>query len=250
MIRAIVVDDEAHARESLRQRLEAEGDVEVVGEAGGGRAASRLIAQVQADVVFLDVKMPDVTGLDVAAGLGKDAPYIVFVTAFDKHALAAFEANAIAYLLKPFDDVRFAEVMGQVRRILGEHSRDLDQRIARVIDEVRSSYPIRLTVRSGKKTIVVSVSDIERIEAAGDYVRLHTPNGVYLMSRTMNQMKDALDPDSFVRIHRSFIVNVNQVRQLETENNRDYTVILRSGAELRLSRSYREALEQALGDRI
>jgi two-component system LytT family response regulator len=218
--------------------------------------------------------MPDLSGFEVLERLaGAAMPYVVFVTAHDEYAIRAFEVHALAYLLKPFDDVRFAEAMRHVRRFFAGRETDGRAQLVTLVAELRAlldkrpaaasagpppgtvespdERPLtRFIVKSGLRTRLVEASDVDWIEASGNYAKLHCGTETLLVSRSMRELADALAPTQFVRIHRSAIVNVARIRELRTEDYRDYTVLLRDGQQLRLSRSYRQALEAALGDRI
>jgi two-component system LytT family response regulator len=283
VIRALVVDDEPLARRTLRILLAREPDFEIVGECGSGRAAVAAIREVEPDVLFLDIQLPDRSGFDVLRELMPDeTPFVVFVTAYDEHALRAFEVNALAYLLKPFDDLRFGEVLDRIRglvrsdRSAAARPSDLAARIRAVLQEEASGEPgpheragtadprsaaaatlagparDRLVVRSGARTHLVPVAEIAWIEAEGNYARLHLVGGEvqHLVPHSLADIVALLAPRGFVRIHRSAAVSVDRVRELRTENRRDFTVLLEGGETLRLSRTYREALERALGGRI
>ena len=279
MTRVLLADDEPHARETLRLRLEAEADFEVVGEAGSGGEALAAIRELRPDLVFLDIRMPDLSGFDVLERLERDEmPLVVFVTAYDEHALRAFDFHALAYLLKPFDDLRFAEALRHVRRVVGgggstggsgvgaEAGRVAERERLRALlaelaaaeppepDPATASAPAapleRLVVRSGTRTYFVAADEIDWIEAAGDYARLHCGERTHLVARGLAELAEALDARRFARIHRSAIVAIDRIRELTTDDRRDFTVVLRSGQRLRLSRTYRPALEAALGDRI
>lgn len=264
MIRTVIVDDEPPARRTLRTRLRTEADFQIVAEAAGGREALAAIREHGPDLVFLDIKMPDISGFDVLRQLGPDElPFIVFVTAYDQFALKAFEANALAYLLKPFDDVRFQEVLDHCRRFFQDgvpnaSHESLVQRIRTVLDAAAGSKTIaarpggrgRIVVKGTGRTRLVDLDDIDWIEAEGNYARLHCAGDAqHLVSRSLGELEGALD-SRFVRIHRSTIVNLERVTELRTENYRDFIVQLENGESLRLSRTYREAVEEALGDRI
>jgi two-component system LytT family response regulator len=196
-------------------------------------------------------------GLDLAASLESgELPVIVFVTAYDEYALRAFELHAAAYLLKPFDDERFASAMRHVRRLLDGPAVKRRQDVAELLGRLAvgaGSAPghlSRLAVRSGGRVTIVDVADIDWIEAAGNYVKLHTGGAAHMLGRTMTEMEATLPSGRFVRIHRSAIVNLDRVKELRTEDNRDFTVVLHGGAVLRLSRTYREAFERALGSSL
>lgn len=252
MIRTLIVDDEPLARDALRVHVEREPELELAGECRTGREAVQAIRELSPDLLFLDVRMPDLSGFEVLAQLDKDPmPYVVFVTAHDEYALRAFQVHALAYLLKPFDDVRFAETMRHVRRCFSGQQPDAREHLAALLEELRGERPpVRFVAKTGLRSRIVAAADVDWIEADGNYVRLHCGADSHLVCRSMKELAETLDGRQFVRIHRSTIVNIERIRELHTDDYRDYTVILRDGQRLRLSRSYRQALEAALGDRI
>lgn len=265
MIRTVVVDDEPLARKTLRTLLEPEPDLEVVAEAANGEEALAAIREHRPDLAFLDIKMPDLSGFEVLRRLEPEQlPFVVFVTAYEHFALEAFEANALAYLLKPFDDVRFGEVVDRCRRFFGTNGAAVDQEeLLRRIRALLAAVPggsgaaaqgvgpqERLVVRTGGRTRLVDVDAIDWIEARGNYARLYCRGDAeHLVSRSLGDLEETLD-ERFVRIHRSTIVNLDRIVELRTDNYRDFQVLLEDGQTLRLSRTYRAALEDALGDRI
>jgi two-component system LytT family response regulator len=248
--RALIVDDEPLAREGIRLHLEQEKDFEIVGECGDGEEALAAIRELAPDVVFLDIQMPGRDGFAVLDALaGTTLPQIVFVTAYDQFALQAFEAHALDYLLKPFDEERFRRAIDRVRtQLRGQKRRDLDSRIAQLLADVRERprYFERLVVRSGGRILILRVDDVDWIEAAANYVKLHVGPRVYLLRETMNRLEEKLDPARFIRIHRSTIVRVDRIRELEPLFQGDYLVILHDGARLTSSRSYRDKLQEVL----
>lgn len=270
-IRTLVVDDEPQARKTLRIRLGERPDFELVGERGTGRAAVEAIRELAPDIVFLDIQMPDMSGFDVIRQLDPDElPFVVFVTAYDEHALEAFRVNALAYLTKPFDDIRFNEVIDRCRRFFRtaptpSAGAALASSIQAVLDaaEPTRSEPgrdtgppglrgDRIVVKAGTRTHFVPLDTVDWIEAEGNYARLHCEGGAvrHLIPRSLGELAASLHPWGFVRIHRSAIVNLDRVTELRTTDHRDYTVLLRGGQTLRLSRTYRSDFERAIGDRI
>ncbi|MEP6689173.1 MAG: LytTR family DNA-binding domain-containing protein [Gemmatimonadales bacterium] len=252
-IRALIVDDEPLARDCIRLALRREPDVEVVGECGDGAAAVSAIRQWSPDLVFLDVQMPGLDGFGVVEEIGADRmPAVVFVTAYDAHAIPAFRLHAADYLLKPFDDARFAEAVSHVRRQLRQ-ARDsaLARRLEALLDDVRSTrdappprgtYATRVLVRQGEHLEFLPMDTVDWIETAGNYVRLHAGARVESVRTTLAALLTQLDPAVFVRIHRSAVVNVTRVRALHPWYGGDYTATLTYGRELRVSRHYRDAL--------
>jgi len=260
-VRTLIVDDEPHARQALRIRLAEHPDFELVGERGSGTAAIDAIRELGPDLVFLDIRMPDLSGFEVLEELNEEElPLVVFVTAYDEFALQAFRVNALAYLEKPFDDIRFDEVIDRCRRFFpAQGCRDqagLAATIRAVLDaqDGATTHPAqdRLVVRSGTRTRLVSLDQVDWIEAEGNFARLHCEGGAvqHLVPRPLGELVGSLDGRRFVRIHRSAVVNVDRVRELRTRNHRDYTVLLESGQTLRLSRTFRADLERVLGGRI
>lgn len=255
VIRALVADDEPPARENLRLLLADEEDIDLVAECGSGRTAVAAIARHRPDVVFLDVQMPGMDGFDVIRAVGPEAmPATVFVTAYDRYTLRAFEVRALDYLLKPFDDARFRETLERVRtRLREKEGGDLARRLRALIDnqgsaESRPGRPItRLTVRQGDRIRLLAVDAVDWFEASGDYVRAHAGGGTHLIDDTMRDLEAGLDPERFVRIHRSTIVRLDRVRELEPSSHGDWLVRLEGGVELRMSRTRRPGVERALG---
>jgi two-component system LytT family response regulator len=247
-LRVLIVDDEDVARQRVRRLLAREQDVEIVGEASDGVQAVESIRTLSPDLVFLDVQMPEVDGFAVLERLRPHAvPEVVFVTAYDDYALRAFEVHAVDYLRKPFDATRFKEAFARARRRLAsaqadERARKLDALLAQIQAQPPRSRE-RLMVRADGRLYFVRVDDIDWIEAAGNYVKLHVGRETHLMRETMAGIEALLDPSRFLRIHRSAIVNLDRVREMQPWFSGEYTVILRDGTQLRLSRVYRDRLE-------
>jgi two-component system LytT family response regulator len=240
VIRALIVDDEPLARRGVRVRLERAGDVEIIGECANGSDAVVAIRELSPDLVFLDVQMPGVDGFGVVEQVGAEQmPIVVFVTAYDAHALKAFDVHALDYLLKPIDDERFDVAVERARRRIAER-KAIGQQLAAVLAELRDR---RILIKDRGKVIIVNESDIDWVEAEGDYVRVHAGGRGHLLRETMSAIAKRLDPARFARIHRSTIVNVSRIRALKPHPNREYTVVLRDGTQLKLSRGYRNALQ-------
>ena len=236
-IRALVVDDEPLARSNLTVLLREDPEIDLVGECGSGLEALSAIRSQKPDLVFLDVQMPEVDGFDVLELLGADLPRaLVFVTAYDQYALRAFEAGALDYLLKPFDNARFERTLQRVK-----------ERFAQAPDFRR--WAERIAVKSAGQVLFLKVSEIDWIEAADYYACLHVGTKAHLVRRSMADLEADLDPEVFCRIHRSAIVNLARVRGLELDEDGDYTVRLESGAGPRLSRRYRKELQSRMGMR-
>ena len=229
-MKAVIVDDEPLARTSIRLLLERDGEVEVAGECSGIDAAA-LIARTRPDIMFLDVQMPEVDGFDLLQQIGADTvPVVVFVTAYDNYALRAFEAHGLDYLLKPFDDARFAHALARAKE--------------QVRGRGRSPYARRFLVRLREKLVVVNAAEIDWIEAADYYVTLHAAGKSHLLRETMAALEKRLDPERFVRVHRSAIVNIDRVREIHPLFRGDCTLVLADGTRVKLSRARREEFER------
>ena len=250
-IRVLVVDDEPLAREGLRLHLDAYDDVRVVGEASDGEEAVRRIQELSPDAVLLDVQMPGLDGFGVVDTVGAERmPPVVFVTAYDEFALRAFEAHALDYVMKPVDPDRLARAFERVReRVQHRHAADEEQRVLGLLESLRGEgrYLERVAVRSGERIVLLRADEIDYIEAAGNYARIHGNKSEYLLRETMTGLEARLDPREFIRIHRSTIVRTDRIRELEPLFQGDYLVILSDGTRLTSSRSYREGLQQLMG---
>ena len=241
MIRVLIVDDEAPARAKLRLWAAAQPDVEIVGEASDGLDAARAISELEPDVVFLDVQMPGLSGLEVAAQLEADAaPLIVFVTAYDVHAIAAFDLGAIDYILKPYDGERFERALERIRTRLrvGPGGASASVRVAR--EHSHASERLLVPDRAGLK--LIDSASIQSLESDGNYVHVHTAGKDYLVRRTLQDLLRQLGEQRFVRIHKSSAVNLGDIDSLAPLFKGDYEVRLRSGKCLRLSRRYTAGL--------
>jgi two-component system LytT family response regulator len=244
-IRTLIVDDETLARERLMRLAAKEPDLEVVGDCATGAEAARLLEAQGADLVFLDVEMPGMDGFALMQQLGGRVPVVIFVTAFDAHAVHAFEVRAADYLLKPVSAERFRAACERAREIIRAGAvAGRTERLLSVLEQLEGRHARRLMIRNDGRLFFVKVADIEWIEAAGNYVRIHAGKEVHLMRGTLASLEQQLDPDSFVRIHRSTIVNLEAVRELQPWFAGDYVVLLRNGGQLRLSRWYRDRLDQ------
>ncbi len=249
-LRVVIVDDEELARRGIRTRLQRSTDVEIVSECSNGRQAIDTIRRSAPDLVFLDVQMPGKNGFDVVEAIGGTAfPYVIFVTAHDRYAIRAFEVNALDYLLKPIDDERFDLAFQRAREALSrDRDRDLGRRLAAIAGEISSKDSAakerdRIVVRSAGRVVFVKTSEIDWVEAAGDYVTLHSGKKSWLMRETISAMETRLQPKGFSRIHRSTIVNTERITEMRPLDNGEYRVLLRDGTELRLSRNYRQHLQ-------
>ena len=250
-IRALIVDDEPLARERIRDILETDSEIEIIGECAGGEEAIEAIERQTPDLVFLDVEMPGKDGFAVLEELGPDRiPAIIFVTAYDQYAVRAFEVYALDYLLKPFDQERFEKALLRAKaHIQNEKSENITERILSALEEIKSK-PVhleRLVIKMNGHVFFVKTDDIDWLEAEGNYVRLHAGKESYLLRDTISALEGQLDPKRFVRVHRSAIVNVDRIQELQAWFHGEYRIILREGVQLTLSRSYREKLHELLG---
>lgn len=254
-IRAIVVDDEPIARRGVRLLLEREPDVEIVGEAAGGREAVDLIRRTRPDLAFLDVQMPECDGFQMLTEVGLGAaPAIVFVTAYDEYALRAFEVNAVDYLLKPYDDARFAAALQRAREAVRRRQAEVvDARLFQLLNYLQSAsrapreeHSDRILVKSSGEIFFLKGEEIDWIEAEGDYMKFHVGGKTHLMRETMARLEARLDPKRFIRIHRSTIVNVDRMRKLSPSFAGEYAVVLNDGTKLKLSRGYHERIATLL----
>src|ERR1044071_428945 len=250
-IRVLIVDDEPLARERIRDMLEADNRVEIIGECSNGEQAIEVIQQLAPDLVFLDVEMPGKDGFAVLEALDPDRlPVVIFVTAYDQYAVRAFEFNALDYLLKPFDQERFNKALGRaVANIQADKSDNVSERILKTLEEMKAR-PVhleRLVIKMNGHVFFVKTEEIDWLEAEGNYVRLHAGKESYLLRDTISALEGQLDPKRFVRVHRSAIVNVDRIQELQAWFHGEYRIILREGVQLTLSRSYREKLHELLG---
>ena len=234
-IRALVVDDESLARRNLTVLLRRDPDIGSVAECSSGLEAVEEIRKSKPDLVFLDVQMPECWGFDVLELLGSDLPpTVIFVTAHDEYALRAFEAGALDYLLKPFDDARFGRALNRAK-----------EKLAHYLPPQRATR--RLAVRSQGQVLFLGVEDIDWIEAAGYYACLHVGNDTHILRRSLSELEQDLGNERFIRIHRSIVVNLERIRGLELQTSGEYEVILKSRVRLRLSRRYRKRLQDRMG---
>jgi two-component system LytT family response regulator len=247
-VRALIVDDEPLARRGVLLRLQKFRDVDIVGECTDGSSAVEKILELSPDVVFLDVQMPGMDGFDVLRTLPQEnLPGVIFLTAYEQHALHAFEVHALDYLLKPVDDERFAVALDRARRRIdsSEKTRTAERLLA-MLGQNAGKHATRFAVRSGTRIQIVLVEDIEWIGAAGDYAELHVRGRSHLLRDTMNALEQKLDPAKFIRIHRSRIVRSASVTELRSIDNREYLVKLTDGSEHRSSRTYADRLDEWL----
>ena len=262
-IRALVVDDEPAARESIRALLAEDADVDVIGDFADGRSALDGIRDLRPDLVFLDVQMPGIDGIAVLRALELDElPVVVFVTAHDRYAVNAFEVHAVDYLLKPFDDRRFQQALARGKeRVRQGRLGALRQELLDLLGveggpraengapppPAEGQYLRRLVIKSGGRVTLLGVGDIDWIEADGDYVKIHAGRAWHLLRETMKRIEGQFDPSQFVRIHRSTIVNVERIKELQPYFKGEFVIKLHDGTTLKLSRGFRPHLEKALG---
>jgi two-component system, LytTR family, response regulator len=251
-IRVLLVDDEPLARDMLREMLQGDPQVDIVGESCNGREALAAIHAEAPDLIFLDVQMPEVGGFEVLASLkGEKAPYVIFVTAYDQYAVRAFEVQALDYLLKPFDqerfDVSWQRAKAQLRR--DRNGGGMDERILALLEELKAGnkYLERLVIKAAGRIYFLETSEIDWIEAEGNYVSVHSGKKSHLLRETISSLESQLDPKKFVRIHRSSIVRLDYIQELQPWFHGEYRVILQDGTQLTLSRNHRDKLQEALG---
>jgi two-component system LytT family response regulator len=254
-IRTLIVDDEPLARRGLELRLQRHADIAIVGEAGNGREAFKSISALKPDLMFLDVQMPGVDGFELLRAVPATMlPLTVFVTAYDQYALAAFEANALDYLLKPVEDARLEQALVRARDELAKRAAsDQCERLLKLLATLSPSpqqqldEPSRdagkLAIRDGQRIVRVDIESIQWVDAAGDYMCIHAGNETHVLRATMRELEQRLDPRRFQRVHRSTIVNLARVREMRPHLNGEYFLILDSGHELKLSRSYKDKVQ-------
>ena len=272
LIRVLVVDDEPLARSGVCALLEQDEELEVIGEAASGREAVAAIRDLSPDLVMLDVQMPGFTGFDVIREIGpENMPPVVFITAYDQFAVRAFEVNAVDYLLKPLDDERFSQTIARAKKVVRQsHVGELSRRLADLLDRPagpgRNAAPSReysgappartpdlsdrLVVKSGGRVFFLRLDELDWIEAADYYVKLHVSGKTHLLRETMSALENRLDPRRFFRVHRSAIVNLDRIRELQPYFRGEHVLILQDGTKLKLSRSRREKLEAILQQRL
>lgn len=249
-IRVLIVDDESIARQGLRLLLKLESDIEVIGECANGLEAVTAIQELSPDLVFLDVQMPELDGFGVVEAVGLNRlPMIIFITAYDKYALRAFEISAVDYLLKPFDRERFQNTLWRARKQLHlQNAGALDHRIESLIENLGGAkkYLQRIVVKSGGRIFFLNVEEIDWIEASGNYVSLNVKGKTHLVRETMNGMESKLDPKKFLRIRQSVIVNLDKVSELQPLFKGEYIVLMQDGTKLTSSRGYHKRITQLL----
>jgi two-component system, LytTR family, response regulator len=251
VIRTVIIDDEPLAREGVRMLLEEDSEVSVVAECANGREALAAISEKEPDLIFLDVQMPEMSGFEVLEAVGAErAPQVIFVTAYNKYALQAFEAHALDYLLKPFTVKRFNEALGRAKtQIQNEQNGALNRRLATLLEDLKpqAKYLERIVVKNSGRVSFLSVEEISWIEAAESYVRFHVEGGKsYLIRGAISRLEAQLDPARFLRIHRSIIVSIKQIKEMQPLFHGDYEIVVKDGTKLNSSRSYRDKLQRLL----
>lgn len=261
LIRTLIVDDEQPARNRVLKLLQREVGVEIIGEAASGEEALRLIRKERPDLLFLDIQMAELDGFDVLRTVPPiERPLTIFVTAYDQYALAAFEAHAIDYLLKPYSDERFEIAMARARRFLATGPEQVLERVQALLNHIEpapstipvqeeskpSSFLDRIVLKKKGHLTLLSVDQIRWIEAAGVYVKMHTEREVLLHRALLGRLAEQLDPQQFVRVHRSAVVNVEFIQALIPDTHGEYAVLLKDNTRLKLTRTYRPVLEARL----
>jgi two-component system LytT family response regulator len=251
-MRALIVDDEPLARTALSRLLKRDSDITIVAECADGESAVKSIRQMRPDVVFLDVQMPEMDGFQVIESVGvEQMPTTIFVTAYDRYAMRAFDVSAVDYLLKPFSPDRLSRAVARARdRWQNQQDKDAAKRLFALLDNRYSTdYVRRLAVASGGRIVFVAVEEIDWIGAEDNYARLHVGRRVYEVRETLQALMEKLDPQEFIRIHRSTIVNVRRIREVQPWFQGSHIIVLQSGEELRMSRYQKEAVDRLLGRR-
>ena len=244
MIRTLIIDDEEPARMLVRKFLEDFSEIEVLGECADGFTAVKSINEHNPDLMFLDVQMPKLSGFELLEII-EHKPHVIFTTAYDSYAIKAFDENAVDYLLKPFSRERFADA---VKKVVGRIASQTEQNFTEVIALAEEETEIlqRIAVKSGSKIEIIAIGDIVYLESEGDYVMIHTKEGKFLKEKTMKYFEQHLDPDTFIRIHRSYIININEISRIELFEKENYIVKLKNGDQVKASSSGYKALKDAL----
>ena len=252
MIRTLIIDDVQLARERLKRCLGEEPGVEVVGECDNGERAVAAIRGFRPDLIFLDVQMPALDGFGVLEALGGEGlPAVIFVTAYNEYAIQAFEVNALDYLLKPVDCKRLHKAVGRVRsQAAPPPAENFDERFRALIEDIKSPprYLKRLTIRQAGRTLLLPTDEVDWVETYGNYLKVHAGRESHLIRGTMQQLEAKLDPEKFVRVHRSALVNIERVKEIYPRSNGDQDLVLHDGRQLILSRNYRDKFLSLLGE--
>ena len=251
-IRALVVDDEPLARDMIREMLAEDSEVEIVAECVNGREAVDAIKSQRPDLVFLDIQMPELGGFEVLESLDpQSTPYVIFVTAYDQYAVRAFEVHAFDYLLKPFDHERFDAAWQRVKdQIKLDQTGERDRHILALLEELKTGprHLERLVIKNGGRVFFLNVQDVHCIESEGNYVRVYDNQKGYLLRETISSLEGQLDPKQFLRIHRSAIVKIDRIKEMQPWFHGEYRIIMENGKQLALSRNYRSNLQEAVGN--
>jgi two-component system, LytTR family, response regulator len=247
--KVLIVDDERLSRQRLRRLLAFEPECEIAGECENGADALRALERERPDIIFLDVQMPELDGFEVVRAMDEVRPLIIFTSAFDEYALRAFEVHAFDYLMKPFDRRRFRESLQRAKnQLTRDRSDSPEDRLRALFEHFTSSRrtPDRIAIRNNGRVVFVKIDEVDWIEASDNYVCLHCGKDTHVLRETMGQLESRLDPARFLRVHRSAIVNLDRIKELQPWFRGDYRVILRDGTELTLTKSHREKLESRL----
>jgi two-component system LytT family response regulator len=251
IIRVLIVDDEPLARGVLREMLQSDPDVAIVGECANGKEAVQSIQELAPELVFLDIQMPEMGGFEVLDALDEgQAPHLVFVTAYDQYAVRAFEVHALDYILKPFDRERFQVSWQRAKaQVLRERTVGMEQKILSLLEDLKAGnkYLERLVIKSSGRIYFLETNEIDWIQAEGNYVSVHTGKKSHLLRETISSLENQLDPKKFLRIHRSAIVRIDRIKELQPWFHGEYHIVLHDGTQLTLSRNYRDRLQEALG---
>jgi two-component system, LytTR family, response regulator len=250
-MRIVIADDEPLAREKLRLMLSSEPGVQILAECKNGDETIRALKTCKPDLLMLDIQMPDLDGFEVLSRVSPDVlPIIIFTTAFDRHAVRAFEAHALDYLLKPFDQERLHQAVNRARaELVKADDREATHRLLNFLSqnaEKQSPSDRRLVIKAGGRVVFLGVDEIDWVEAAANYVKINVGKQSYLLRKGIGEIADRLDPTQFVRIHRSAIVNIKRIKELQPVNSGEYIVVLKDGKELSCSRGYRAGLQRLI----
>ncbi len=251
IIRVLIVDDEPLARGVLREMLQSDSEVAIVGECANGKEAVQAIEELVPDLLFLDIQMPEMGGFEVLDALqGPRMPHLVFVTAYDQYAVRAFEVHALDYILKPFDRERFETAWQRAKaQVLRERNGGVEQKILSLLEDLKAGTKFleRLVIKSSGRIYFLEINDIDWVQAEGNYVSVHAGKKAHLLRETITSLESQLDPKKFLRIHRSAIVRIDRIKELQPWFHGEYHIVLHDGTELTLSRNYRDRLQEALG---
>lgn len=252
-ITALIIDDEPLAREYIRALLKTDDEIKITGECGNGRDAAKLISANKPQLIFLDVQMPEVDGFSLLQKLDKDTlPAIIFTTAFEDYAIRAFEFHALDYLLKPFDAERFQKAVSFAKQRLLDRDQQAQEtvQITELLKNIeeKPKYLDRFLIKQNGRIIFLKISEIDFLRADDKYIQLHSGKSIHLVRQTLGAMRNQLNPQTFVQIHRSVIVNTERIKELEAMFNGDHTVVMENGAKLPLSRNYKTQLFERLGN--